>query len=87
MSRNAASKIFDISVDIRSEIRSARDEDNRRRIVAWLSMGVPNPSKEHNLARERHEATTGSWLVEGDELKTWISSKNSFLWLNGGGES
>lgn len=84
--RSLASKNFDISIDIKAEIRAAQDGENRRRIIGWLSNGVPKSSDEHNLARERHEETTGSWLIEGQELETWLKAKNSFLWLNGGGE-
>jgi hypothetical protein len=51
-----------------------------------LTKSVPDPSSEHNLAREKHEATTGSWLIEGEELKTWRIGRNSFMWLNGGGK-
>jgi len=48
---------------------------------------VPNPSKEHNLARERYQETTGSWLLKnGGAFDTWKTADNSLLWLNGGGE-
>lgn len=77
---------FDIITNIRSEIISAQNNESRRRIVGWLSKGVPSPSKEHNLAREKHEETTGSWLIESDDFKNWLSQPNSFLWLNGGGK-
>jgi hypothetical protein len=83
--RNITSKHFDISEDIRAEIRSARENRNRQRIISWLSKGVPDPSEEHNVARAKHEATTGSWFIESDDFKTWHSAPNSFLWLNGGG--
>jgi hypothetical protein len=82
--RNLASQQFDITTDLLSEIRAAREESNRSKINDWLS--CPNPSKEHTLARSRHEETTGSWLVEGDEFSKWMNSQNSFLWLYGGGK-
>ena len=76
---------FDITADIRADIRLARVNADRRRIVNWLSEGIPNPSKEHNIARERHEETTGSWLINDDNDYTdWLTDPNSFLWLNGG---
>jgi hypothetical protein len=85
--RSLQSTSFDISSDIRSEIRSARDDANRCRIIAWLLKDIPDPSTQHNVARDDHEASTGAWLMEADEFKTWVSGKNSFLWLNGGGAS
>lgn len=54
--------------------------------MSWLSKGVPNPSKEHNVARSFHQETTGSWLIESDEFRKWKRADNSLLWLNGGGE-
>jgi hypothetical protein len=58
----------------------------RQQIIEWLSFAVPDPSKEHNIAREKHEPTTGSWLVESQQVKLWMESKNSLTWLNGGGK-
>jgi hypothetical protein len=52
-----------------------------------LLKDIPDPSEQHNVARGDHEASTGAWLMEADEFKTWMSRKNSFLWLNGGGAS
>ncbi|TVY18948.1 hypothetical protein LARI1_G002429 [Lachnellula arida] len=76
---------FDITADIRADIRLARIHEDRRRIVGWLSEGIPNPSQEHNVARERHEETTGSWLVnDSNGYLGWLTAPNSFLWLNGG---
>ncbi|RDL34761.1 uncharacterized protein BP5553_07889 [Venustampulla echinocandica] len=74
---------FDIIADIRSEIVSAGDDELRKQIISWLEPGV-HPSEEHNLARERHEETTGSWLIDSNECKSWLVDDNSFLWLNGG---
>jgi hypothetical protein len=85
--RYLSSENFDIFADIRDEIREAQENTNRQRIVKWLSEGVPNPSKEHNAARAKHEDTTGSWLLESKALGDWIRTENSFLWLNGGGKS
>lgn len=59
---------FDLLEDIKSEIRSAQNNENRCKIVAWLSKSVPDPSIEHNLAQEKHEATTDSWLIDGDDM-------------------
>src|SRR6187402_411377 len=78
--------IFDIAKDILSDIRAAREEDRRREIVAWLKKGVPDPSKEHNAARSKHETNTGSWLLESRNFESWVEGYDSFLWLNGNGK-
>jgi hypothetical protein len=83
--RNMAFKVFDVLGDIKSDIRSAQDRKDRRLIIEWLSKSSPDPSKEHNIARDKHQPTTGSWLINGEKLQTWIESKNSLLWLCGGG--
>ncbi|KAF8850333.1 hypothetical protein BDZ45DRAFT_679851 [Acephala macrosclerotiorum] len=77
------SDTFDIAKDILSDIRAARKDEDRNRIMVWLTEGVPNPSKEHNEARNKHEKTTGSWLLDSNEFKKWSTTRNSFLWLNG----
>ena len=83
---NTGLETFDIAADIRADIRAAQEDDDRRRVVDWLKKGVPDPSKEHNEARSKHEETTGAWLFDSDEFKQWIEGKNSFLWLNGNGQ-
>jgi hypothetical protein len=62
------------------------DLEERQRIIEWLSISLPDTSKEHNIARDKHEPTTGSWLLESPQLKTWMESKNSLAWLNGEGK-
>ncbi|TVY93678.1 hypothetical protein LAWI1_G001865 [Lachnellula willkommii] len=67
------------------DIRLARIDDDRRRIVGWLSKGIPDPSQEHNIARDKHEESTGSWLInDSNDYLGWLTAPNSFLWLNGG---
>lgn len=78
---------FDLGVEIISEIRAAKDDDNRRRIITWLTGDNPDPSKQHHIAREKHEKTTGSWLVDGASFEKWLTAPNSFMWLHGGGKT
>ncbi|KAI9650594.1 hypothetical protein NHQ30_000612 [Ciborinia camelliae] len=77
----------DILEDIRTEIRAAQRNAEREQIIRWLAASLPDPSTEHNIAREKFQTGTGYWLIEGDRLKTWSETTNSFLWLNGGGNS
>lgn len=76
----------DILGDIRSEIRAAQRNKDRSQIIEWLAKALPDPSTEHNIARDKFEEGTGSWLIDGDRLETWSDTANSFLWLNGGGK-
>lgn len=55
-------------------------------IVSWLSKSLPDVSKYHISACQKHEETTGSWLIQSDMLKSWMETGNSFLWLNAGGK-
>jgi len=84
--RNKTLDIFDIAKDIYSDIRAAREEEHRRETITWLKRGVPDPSKEHNEARSKHEKNTGSWLLESHNFESWVKGSNSFLWLNGNGK-
>ena len=69
---------------IQRDITSANEDTNRKKVVDWLASA--DPSIEHNMAREKHEATTGSWLIDSTEFTSWVESRKSFLWLHGGGE-
>ncbi|TGO43925.1 hypothetical protein BCON_0717g00010 [Botryotinia convoluta] len=74
----------DILEDIQSEIRAAQRDKKRSQIIKWLAQSLPDPSRQHNIARGKFQEGTGSWLIDGDHLNTWSKTNNSFLWLNGG---
>ncbi|CAG8962108.1 hypothetical protein HYFRA_00005151 [Hymenoscyphus fraxineus] len=78
-----SSQQYDISVDILKEIRNAQVENDRLRIIQWLSNSALDPSLEYQIARDKHEATTGSWLLANDDFGSWMGASNSLLWLYG----
>lgn len=80
-------KHSDILASIQDDIKNAQSDQDHQRILRWLSQSVPNPSQEHNAARDKHEKGTGTWLVESEEVENWTSNKNSLLWLSGGAGS
>ncbi|PQE15012.1 P-loop containing nucleoside triphosphate hydrolase protein [Rutstroemia sp. NJR-2017a BVV2] len=80
-------KQIDILQELRSEIAQAQADATRQAIVSWLLSGVPNPSRDHNAARTRHQKGTGAWLTDSQDLKVWMESENSFMWLFSGGKS
>jgi hypothetical protein len=46
----------------------------------WLS--PPDPSTNHNIAREAHHDGTASWFIQGDTFKEWKTT-GSLLWIHG----
>ncbi|THV45515.1 hypothetical protein BGAL_0479g00010 [Botrytis galanthina] len=77
-------RVHDIFEDIRGEIRATQRHKERGQIIEWLAKSLPDPSTEHNIAREKFQEGTGSWLIDGHHFNTWSKTDNSFLWLNGG---
>jgi len=52
-----------------------------RRIVNWLKS--TDPSTNHESARQKHEPTTGNWLIQSDTFHKWENSTSMSLWING----
>jgi hypothetical protein len=71
-------------VGFRQAVASAQSDENRAKLIAWLSSA--NPSINYISAREKHQPKTGDWLVkESPGFENWKTSPNSFLWVNGKG--
>jgi N-terminal domain of NWD NACHT-NTPase len=69
---------------VRSAIMQARNDNEREKLLKWLSS--VSPSKNYNSARESHALSTGDWLVEkSSDFKNWEKAPNSLLWLHGKG--
>ena len=49
-------------------------------IRSWLS--PPDPSKNHNIARDSHYDGTGKWFTQGVTLERWKTT-GSLLWIHG----
>jgi ankyrin repeat domain-containing protein 50 len=70
--------------NLRKAIEEAQKDTQRRELLSWLSS--IDPSENYNSARDRHEAETGNWLVQGNrDFEHWETSPNSLLWLHGKG--
>ncbi|KAF7891938.1 hypothetical protein EAF00_008240 [Botryotinia globosa] len=67
----------------RSFLQPQSDKE-RSQMIEWLEKSLPDPSTEHNIAREKFQEGTGSWLIDGNHLNNWSKTNNSLLWLNGG---
>lgn len=48
-----------------------------------VTLSAPDPSINHNRARQKNLAQTGGWFVDSDEFGDWKKSSKSFLWLHG----
>jgi ankyrin repeat domain-containing protein 50 len=70
--------------NLRKAIEEAQKDTQRRELLSWLSS--IDPSENYNSARDRHEAETGSWLVQCNrDFEHWETDPNSLLWLHGKG--
>ncbi|KAJ8116317.1 hypothetical protein OPT61_g2235 [Boeremia exigua] len=63
-----------------SDFRITMNE-NRRRI--FNSFFVVNPHQYYEKALDLRHPTTGFWLTQSDNYKSWIKSPGSRLWLTG----
>jgi|SRR5712671_2002965 len=52
----------------------------RQELRRWLS--PPDPSTNHNIARQAHFEGTATWFFQGDTYKEWKSAA-SLLWIHG----
>lgn len=55
--------------------------DQSKKVEIWLS--PPNPSINHNSAKEKHLEGTGQWFLKSNEFLSWRTYPNSALWLHG----
>ena len=52
----------------------------RQDLRRWLS--PPDPSTNHNIARNAHHEGTATWFFQGNIFEEWKSS-GSLLWIHG----
>ncbi|KAH0541723.1 hypothetical protein FGG08_003815 [Glutinoglossum americanum] len=64
-----------------AELRVGQEDDQREKIHRWLS--APDPSLNHNEAREKRQAQTGAWFIGSKQYTNWKTNPNSFIWLHG----
>lgn len=53
----------------------------QEKIFDWLSS--PDPSSNHNSAREKQQSTTGAWFLDSTQFAEWRTTSDSVLWLHG----
>ena len=50
-------------------------------IYRWLE--APDPSSNHNTARQKQQPGTGAWFTNSKEFADWRTESNRFIWLHG----
>jgi hypothetical protein len=68
------------AADIRTLLSSEQSRELTD-VLTWLS--APDPSINHDQAREKHEPGTGEWLFECQAYKDWSSGSSPLLWVHG----
>jgi hypothetical protein len=56
-------------------------DELRQKFRGWLK--DPDPSKNHNDARQKRQPTTGAWFTEGKQFAQWKKDPHSFFWIQG----
>ena len=70
--------------DVRDRLDHLQLQQNdalRHEILKWLSS--VDPSENHNDACNKHEPSTGGWLIESEILQSWLRKEDEVLWLHG----
>ncbi|KAL6797086.1 ankyrin repeat-containing domain protein [Trichoderma sp. SZMC 28012] len=70
----------DIS-SLRRAVEEANAKQDHRDFYRWLC--DVDPSDMYNAARNRHEAGTSEWFIEGQAFESWMNNPRSLLWLHG----
>ncbi|KAL4736282.1 ankyrin repeat-containing domain protein [Aspergillus similis] len=78
---NSNNMLQEEAVEIKSLLKHINAVHVSSRIRDWLA--APDVTSNHNNARDKHHAGTGSWFVNGPYFKNWLVERNSFLWVNG----
>ncbi|KAH0561934.1 hypothetical protein GP486_003361 [Trichoglossum hirsutum] len=65
----------------RMERRSEEMVQQRRQIYKWLAR--IDFEMVHATASALHYPGTGTWLLESEEMSTWVEANNAFLWIQG----
>ncbi|KAI9852437.1 MAG: hypothetical protein M1838_000757 [Thelocarpon superellum] len=79
--KNTVTHVDKRVVAMQTQQETLLSSEYRRQIDKWLS--APDPSSNHNAAREKRQGHTGAWFTEGSQYASWKVNPTSFLWLHG----
>lgn len=64
-----------------SRIDRHQDQGKKGKVLRWYK--TADPERNHRLATEKHEPSTGSWVFEDDRFQQWEEATGKLLWLHG----
>lgn len=67
--------------DTRDLLKLYRANNVAQEIIKWLN--APDVTADFNMAHEKSQPGTGTWLINGTLFNAWFKQENSFLWLYG----
>lgn len=76
-------KIEDDVEDTKAVLNNIRNAQVSHELRSWSGLKAPDVSVNYNEACKKRHSGTGHWFVKGTDFNTWLSTPNSFLWLNG----
>ncbi|KAF8199449.1 ankyrin repeat-containing domain protein [Pholiota molesta] len=69
-----------VASEIKRNLETIKDDVKAEKIYQWLS--APDSSKNYHEAREKHQAETCSWFLNGRRFHE-LQEKAGFLWIKG----
>ncbi|KAF8169539.1 hypothetical protein BJ912DRAFT_1067147 [Pholiota molesta] len=66
--------------EMKGTLKTIKDDAKAKEIYEWLS--APDSSKNYHEAREKHQAETCSWFLDGTRFRE-LQEKADFLWIKG----
>jgi len=74
-------RIQDDITEIRVLLDLVRTSQISSNLRDWLD--APDATIDHNAACAKKHPGTGMWLVKSPQFSSWLTEKNSIMWLNG----
>src|SRR5277367_1671817 len=71
----------DTMVGISRTLHTVALDQKDEKVLAWLKF--VDTSANHDLARKKHETTTGNWFLELPSFQEWTKATKASLWLYG----
>jgi hypothetical protein len=53
------------------------------KMLSWLRIHLPDPSKTHNRLLEEHHEGTGEWFLKSEIMEKWKKTPCGMLWIKG----
>jgi Cdc6-like AAA superfamily ATPase len=79
--RNTALSIQESVGGVRSSVDTAAITERHAKILNWIKLS--DPSSNHNVARKKHQPTTGTWFLESEQFVSWMEERIRSIWIHG----